>query len=661
MATDIKTIPWVVHTTATAVANNTLTALGQITMYLPEFTGTVTFKNVTLVWYWDDQITATGGSFTTKRLDVSLGGGTATTYSNANTVTNSGENISGIWTVDATSQFASQWTSGTSKTLDVSVLINITTGTTLTTTNHTVVAYVTYEYDDTQPTQIKAVYEPLNAATAQAITSFVTRDTFPALDTFLPEASKTYRQVTWWLQGNETCNGSTTTDVVAIIADTSNTLLTVAITNALATDRFTVIAADASSLSKNNTHTFGYTSSISRRYHQQAWAIIVYEFDASASNNVRNSVLLPVVAYGSSPGTASSDALSFPVELDIQEPGPISDGRVAFFMFWGAIASGGTISARVGTGSYVSYGDVGGVFAGANALMVRNDSAYTLVRGINRLNAQVYASAPNNTAGFCGFWMVSYTSGKASGGHGAHTKTRFLGVMDMHPQNFVTTAGIAHQPSIPQSSYRLVNAGVWALAWTSSTNYISGIDIAVERLSSEQGGAGNYSAFPGQVGHDQEVGVSIVYGSLADYYWRWANDPDARRVNPKASRNWRFTVGASNAVQRQTIMGIVHLLTYHAITYTVSGTIYGSAGGTVTIDLHRSDTGEKVATTTRSGNGAYSLTWYDDTVDVYVVAYEAAGRLGRSKNGKAGTDTLDVVLGPRLGHVSQTRVGARAP
>jgi hypothetical protein len=81
----------------------------------------------------------------------------------------------------------------------------------------------------------------------------------------------------------------------------------------------------------------------------------------------------------------------------------------------------------------------------------------------------------------------------------------------------------------------------------------------------------------------------------------------------------------------------------------------------VTIDLHRSDTGEKVATTTRSGNGAYSLTWYDDTVDVYVVAYEAAGRLGRSKNGKAGTDTLDVVLGPRLGHVSQTRVGGRAP
>lgn len=116
-------------------------------------------------------------------------------------------------------------------------------------------------------------------------------------------------------------------------------------------------------------------------------------------------------------------------------------------------------------------------------------------------------------------------------------------------------------------------------------------------------------------------------------------------------------MGASAAATNRTIVGIANFLTYHAITYTVSGTVYGSAGGTVTLSLHRSDTHEVVLTTSRTGNGAFSFTWYDNTVDVYVVARESDTRLGRSKNGTPGAATLDVVLGPRLGHVSQTRVG----
>jgi len=82
---------------------------------------------------------------------------------------------------------------------------------------------------------------------------------------------------------------------------------------------------------------------------------------------------------------------------------------------------------------------------------------------------------------------------------------------------------------------------------------------------------------------------------------------------------------------------------YHSITYTVSGTISGSAGGTVTINLYRTGTNDIVLTTTRAGNGAYSFTWYDDVTQVYSEAYEDATHRGRSITATVGT-ALDIAL-----------------
>lgn len=76
-------------------------------------------------------------------------------------------------------------------------------------------------------------------------------------------------------------------------------------------------------------------------------------------------------------------------------------------------------------------------------------------------------------------------------------------------------------------------------------------------------------------------------------------------------------------------------LTYHAITFTVSGTVSGSNSGTVNLGLHDATTGELLLTTSRSGDGSYSFTWYDDTADVYVAAYEDDTHVGRSANDPA--------------------------
>jgi hypothetical protein len=82
-------------------------------------------------------------------------------------------------------------------------------------------------------------------------------------------------------------------------------------------------------------------------------------------------------------------------------------------------------------------------------------------------------------------------------------------------------------------------------------------------------------------------------------------------------------------------VGVSQVITYHSITYTVSGTVSGSSGGTVTLNLHRATSGEKILSTTRTGNGTYTFTWYDNTEDLFVEARESGTLLGRSDTGVA--------------------------
>ena len=89
-----------------------------------------------------------------------------------------------------------------------------------------------------------------------------------------------------------------------------------------------------------------------------------------------------------------------------------------------------------------------------------------------------------------------------------------------------------------------------------------------------------------------------------------------------------------NALQNTSLKRII---TTHAITYSVAGDVTGSSGGTVTIDLYSDVSGLKLATTSRTGNGAYSLTWYDNTENVFTVARESGVLLGRSERALAGT------------------------
>lgn len=636
MATRLKTVHYSFPVLA-SLTNNTLTSLSQITVYLPE-TGTKTFRKVVAHVTCNDVITVTGGTLTIRSMSLSLAGAGYTTVSNTNTAAHSGENGSHWFSQDFTSHFTTNW-SGTSRTCDFQLQINQSTGTTLGMVNVCVTLEITYEYDDTNTTQIKTVMIPLDANTGAMVSgSTTTYDTIPALDTYLPEASKTYRNIHAVVMMNTSQGNNTTSSYFTAIVG-SAAEQTTAYEGALASDRFVRYVYDLTATypDKSTTQNWRFTAEqASRFYHPQAYLVVTYEYNASTTTSVMNSVLLPMELVSPMGGTTSSDYQRGTRELWIQEPGTIATNRIAFFPYWTQVNTIAGLNMRIGTGSFVSYDDNASILCGTNCAMVRNDSAATLAKGRNQLNFDVYRS---DTADFgwniSGFWLVNYTSDKHADGTGAHNHTVFWNL-----RGTGTAAGgsaswdvAATAPVIPESEYFITALGTRTILPVYSNAPPASLTLLVERLSGE-GGIQWESAYLDASQSDPEAGTIIAYSQIRNLFNRWAGDDADDRMDLETARRWRFLAPTDTALS-VSWPTIDLLITYHTIDYAIAGNITDSSGGTVNIAAHRADSGEKIAETSRSGNGAYSMVWYDDTEDVFVEARESSSLLGRSDDGKA--------------------------
>ncbi len=639
MATRLKTIQYGIPQLNT-LADNTLTAMTVITAYIPEFSGTVTIKKAVVELQVNDAST-TLGNYTSRRIDVSVGGATATSYTNANLETNSGEQTMLFYAADATTHFTTNWTTGTSKTVAVSVLVDHASASGIIMNNVGATVYITYEYDDSQTTQIKTVYIPLNApvgtlATAKPGTA---TDTIPALDTELPETSKTYRSMYIVCQGNVNNTASTVDSTLSMQIDTltaytSQTLEMGATSDYWAKFVWTTRYYDSGGssaglgMTTNATHGFYIWASVARHNHQQVYMVVTYEFDASASSGVFVSTLM-VSQASILGGTASTDFDRVSRILWIEEPGTITTKQIAFFPVWEQAAAISTLNFRVGTGSFVSYTDAAAVLCGGNGCMVRNDSAFTLDRGQNNLTADFYRSDTADFGpGISGFWIVNYTADKPTQGYGAANHTvKWNAGFTFDGATATNRKTAAFAVSIPDTDYYLSGFGCHVAHVTNTTTTFGGAVLMMEKTDS----AGEWLTVDTINGHtDAEKGLHQHFAGVRDDIQRYPNDP-MRSLDPEGTRRWWWTYTNAGT-------GFIYMdlwLTYHSIVYTVSGEITGSSGGTVSISLWRTSNKELAATTSRTGNGSYSITWYDNTETLFTEARESSTLIGRSDNGTA--------------------------
>ena len=635
MATRLKTVEYW-FPAGTTLNDATDTNLTQITVSLPE--SGKTFRKVMLEVVAHDRNTSLG-NISRHQVSVSVAGAAYAVVNNANAITNGGEQQTIIFSGDFTSHFTTNFT-GTSHTVDARVLIDSAIASPLSPAFNNVTARlsITYEYDGTSATQVKTVRIPLDADVdaGTAVKPSPATSTIPALDTELPEASKVYKQTVVVMTGNDGVTG-TTDQYVRMQIDTLTQF-----------DSDLYEHGSTVSMFFRNTSIQSFDTSVEHSFyfwswqttggnHMQAWLVVTYEFDATSANDIYVSLMLPFSADSPMGGTTSSDYQRITRDLWIQETG-IVNKRQACYLYWDQANSISGLYLRIGTGSFVAYSDVAAVLAGSNAAMIRNDSAFSLDRGKNVLNVDMYRTDTADLGfSISGFFIINYTADKPTGGHGAenHTVMWCLADTGTAAASSIEYTVAATAPIIPESDYFLNNVGVECKYVPSGTNAVMGGAVLAERLAAE-GGIAWVPIVNSVSNTDGETGIYHLYGYYYDFFQQFPGDTIThfgQRVDLETSRRWRWLLGGTVVGARGQVC---LLITYHSITYTVSGSITGSNGGTVNIDLVRdSNPEETVKRTTRTGNGSYSFTWYDNTINMYVSAYEDGTHVGRSAPGAA--------------------------
>ena len=641
MATRQKTISFAWDLRTTLVTDATLTSLGSITLYTPENSvgNPINFISAFVEIGFNDVITATGGTITEHRVALNLGG-TDTTITETDDIANSGENIGGVLTpFDFTSKFNSEYGTGTSKTCEVKVYFDQDTGTTLGMINVSAVIYLTYEYDDGASTHIKTVYIPLesrNSALATTETEIGTNQ-IPALDTFLPETSKTIRDYFFIIEGNQN-NGSAAVDITLNLKIDSDATFNPGIfERALASDIFVrVIWRHSTPPSTSSVHAFKAWASSAVFNNLVITLVVTYEFDPSSAT-ILNSIIIPI-ELGSPLGLNTTGSSRFKRDFFIQEPDTVTLRQSAIRFNYNTTAAVSGLNIRTGGQSYRAYTDNGAVVCGMFSLQHRVDSGssqgagLTLARGLNTLVFDAYRTDttgdPNNLNGYL---LLNYTSGLASGGVGVHAKTLFkvLAQWDaLLSDRFIVTG---KSFAIPESNYWIVSAGIISCIWDNLSANAFTMDVQV--LAGEGKGAGFLDVYADAVQSDAERRCSIVWMRGRDVFKRFPTDPDSERINIETSRDWRFFTAGS------TSQGLIMFLTYHSIFYTISGEVsgYSGDGSGIPVKLYRSDNKELIGETTTAAGGGFSFTWYDDTIPVYAEAREDDTHTGRSANGLPGS------------------------
>lgn len=635
MVTRVKTIEYWFPMVAT-LADNVATSATQITINIPDTP--TTFRSCTVETVIAD-VNTTLANVTVRNLEFRLGAAAYTAVNNTTTLTNAGENFTFFHSGDFTSHFTTNWT-GTSMTADCRLTIN--TGT-AGCRNASIKVSITYEFNDTATTQIKTVWIPLNAPTgAMPITKSTIYDTVPALDTYLPEASKTFHQITAVVQGNMESN-STTDLTVSMAIDAVNDYTSQLYEKGSQVDNWYRVNADYTAMTTNATHDFYLWASVADFDHPQCWLVVTYSFNASTTTSIMNSLLLPMEIDSPMGGTTASDYQRAQRDIWVQEASP-SLTRLAFYCQYEKVAAITGINARVGTGTFVSYTDVATVVGGASGFMVRNDSAYTLSRGRNTISFDLYnTDTVDRGYNINGFWIVNYTSSVPTEGIWAANHTvkycyAPVGTAAATSQLIITGTSVP----IPEADHFFTSVGINYIFTTDTTSTSAGVHIGAERLSGE-GGLIWESIFNDIGGSDPENGIHYVWSTARDIYKRWKetslnniSDITDNRIDVETSRRIRIAQGLSSTAFHHIDMYV----TYHSITYSVSGSISGvdTGGGNVTVNLHRAATGEIVFTRTYTPSSAtisYGFVWFDDTEDMYVTAYQDNTHVGRSGTGVA--------------------------
>lgn len=643
MATREKTVTFAFPMTSTLVADAAVTNLNQITVFIPE--ASPVFTSVFIEDGFQDAITVTGGTIAGYRVGLRLGAAAYTTITSTTAIGNTGENIGGVISpFDFTAHFNANWT-GTSMTCDGQVYFDQSTGTTLGIANVTLLLRVSYQYDDTAPTQIKTVALPMESPVTFTDGkglggSLLGSSGIPQLTSggVLPENGVTIRDWFIVVEGNESARTSTADFIVSIKIDAGGTWIdAMAQERGLASDRFCRWIFRPSVPDPTVAHDVYIAAQFNPMlYHPVVTLYVTYEFTLSGTTRTINSLILPVEAGSPLGVNSAASATRITRDVIIADPGTITMTNSAFRINWNTTAGLGAINFRAGAQDYRTYTSAGTVVCGMFSLQQRIDAgsaqgaALTLARGNNTITIDGYGNSFTiDMSNINGYILLNYESDVAPEGIGANSHTVFKAVRDFSAAvgDLVTMTGFSFP--IPETDYWLMGAGFCMTIW--NTSAANALTLDALYLTGEGPGAGYADIYADAVQTDAELGCSMVWARGRDVFRRCPQDADGARMDIEASRSLRFYSAATLR------LGVIAVATYHSMTWDVAGSLTGNDAALPSdVTLHRADTGEVMQEQSLSaGVTSYSFTVYDDTEDYYVTVEQDATHVGRSATGTA--------------------------
>lgn len=633
--------------TATTLAGATRHDFSAVTVYIPE--STPVFESVMVEITWRDADATGTINFNGYRCGIKLGAvaftDTDVTFAPAMGATGDHRFFRAF--ADVTAYFTTNWT-GASMAAQIGVAFSQASASVV--QNITAKLIITYHHSDAATTRVKTVRIPIQSQTttltnvAQEIgtdgTNPAAANQIPALDTFLPESSKVYRNVFLQVEANEAANASTTNHNLSVQIDANPALTRATLVQTLATSVTfeDIIPYDTATYLTNAAHALKMSGSTTGRFRFAcAFLIVTYEYDESASTRLMQSLMVPLDSRHGARyvnGSTSAQADRYTVSLHVGEPGTITlvQSGVYFRLGQGGI-NAGTLVIWAGGQSVRTLTTAAEVYANELPIIHRVDqgSGWSLAAGKNTLYFSAYNSAAQQSMFRIngGFACINYTSDKHPSGSDKHNATTLYFGNDWlstgeAAQQVEHPSSVQARPTMP-ARYRISNWSMEVLYRYSTAILESTVGLAL--AGGELGAAGYVTRnIIGECDGEDSV-VTHTTDFTAETL---ASDQDpSGRMNPGNARKVVFQQGSSLCHCFR------YYLTMHSCTYSVSGSVggYSGNGSGITVEFWSNAEYTRIGTAVTAVGGGATGTVYDKVASGYfAVARQNSSLHGRSDN-----------------------------
>lgn len=654
-----KTIEYMWPTRITTLATNTTLATAtrldtaSMTVYVPE-TAERVFKSVRLVVKWHDD-NATDIGDVGWRLGIKLGSATTQDLDRTFTAVKTNDHKRDVVDYDVTDYFNLNFGTGASQTCVASIAVATDSASTINGITFRLV--VTYGFDSlASTTRIKTIRIPIQSQISTLTTSQQEVGTdgtspapanqIPALDTFLPEASKTYRQVWLELTGND--GGVTNAAITPFFQiDAATETACAPITQTLVTQMPWEHLADMTGVfTTSAAHSLSMRADVTARMtFAGATLYVTYEYNSSTTTTAMFEVMVPLTmptddGFGQNLGASTksvagdlADVNVYTAAFNIQEPGTPTIAQSGVYFDLRSMSTPVPTLVKTPTQVGRSYTTIS---SGGDAMVVHrvDNTGWTVARGDNRLTFVVSGSSSNYRVAFASAYaLINYTASVPSdvdiGNHPVnYMTTTYEGATSVSPQQAANTP--AQHPPILGSPYKLT--AVIQESYIRTVNTLGQTYIGINTGEFDSGGnIFSQTAGPTLAENSSWRNVFAYTSTFnADHLHTGKCDIQARRIYGRTLES----ALSANAVG---LFSSSFWITYHQITYTVAGTvtIHGVAaadGKTVSIfALDSAGKAELITTTTIAGGAGAFTTKVLDNTRTYWSSYVDGTIVGRSQ------------------------------